>query len=162
MDHKKFSALSTVSALLVLAVFAVGILGVLWGGASAYRRLTQRDQAVYDRRTAAQYLTTKLRQAPGSGAISTGRFGDGDAVVITEQWEGISFITRLYCHEGWLMELFAHAEGSFEPGDGERLLRAEGLECELEAGMLTVTVTDTAGAVRELIFALRGGEGAIP
>ena len=155
MDHKKFSALSTVSALLVLAVFAVGILGVLWGGASAYRRLTQRDQAVYDRRTAAQYLTTKLRQAPGSGAISTGRFGDGDAVVITEQWEGISFITRLYCHEGWLMELYSLAEGAFSPQDGQKVVPMDQLQVQMKNGLLELTLT-CGEDTRQVLFSLKG------
>lgn len=141
MDHKKFSALSTVSALLVLAVFAVGILGVLLGGVSVYRRLTDRDQAVYDRRTAAQYLTTKLRQAPGSGAVSTGSFGDGDALVITEQWEGVSFVTRIYCHEGWLMELYSLAEGEFSPTDGQKIVPMDSLQAESRNGLLELTLT---------------------
>ena len=141
MDHKKFSALSTVSALLVLAVFAVGILGVLLGGASAYRRLTQRDQEVYDRRTATQYLTTKLRQAPGSGAVSMGSFGDGDALVITEKWEAVTFATRIYCYEGWLMELYSLADGEFSPADGQKIVPMDSIRTEEQGSLLKLTLT---------------------
>ena len=50
-------------ALLLFGVFAVCVLVVLLTGADAYRRLTQRDEAAYDRRVCAQYMATRLRQA---------------------------------------------------------------------------------------------------
>ena len=91
-------SLSTVAALLVLAVFAVGILSVLLGGVNAYTRLTQRDQAAYESRSAAQYLATKLRQTSGSEAVSVAPFGDGQALVIAEVVEGDMYLTRIYCY----------------------------------------------------------------
>ena len=51
------------AALLLFGVFAVCVLAVLLTGADAYRRLTQRDQAAYDRRTCEQYLTTRDRKS---------------------------------------------------------------------------------------------------
>jgi hypothetical protein len=33
------------------------------------------------------------------------------------------------------------------------------MSCDVEDGLLTVTVADAAGTTLELIFALRGGEG---
>lgn len=156
------SSISALAALTIFALFAACVLCVLLSGAGIYRRLVDGGQEQYARRTLTQYVATRVQQSENAGCIGVEPFGEGDALVISQVIDTEPYRTRIYCHEGWLMELFAHAEGSFEPGDGERLLRAEGLECELEAGMLTVTVTDTAGVVRELVFALRGGEGAIP
>ena len=156
------SSISALAARTVFALFAACVLCVLLSGAGVYRRLVDGGQEQYARRTLTQYVATRVQQSEYAGCIGVEAFGEGDALVISQVIDTEPYLTRIYCHEGWLMELFAHAEGGFEPGDGERLLRAEGLECELEAGMLTVTVTDTAGAVRELIFALRGGEGVIP
>lgn len=157
MDHKKCSGLSTVAALLVLAVFAVGIVGVLLGGVSAYQRLTQRDQAAYDSRTAAQYLTTKLRQASGSGAVSMGSFGAGDALIIGEEWEGVSFVTRIYCHNGWLMELYSLAEGTFSPEDGQKVIPMDSLQIHQQGQLLTLTLTHGQQS-RQVLFALEKGE----
>lgn len=157
MDHKKFSSLSTVAALLVLAVFAVGIMGVLLSGVTAYRRLTQRDQKAYDCRTAAQYLTTKLRQAPGSGAVSMGSFGDGDALVIQEEWEGTAFVTRIYCHDGWLMELYSIAEGSFSPKDGQKIVPMDRLQTRQQGALLELTLT-YGQEIRKVRIALKEGE----
>ena len=43
--------------LLLFGVFAACVLILLLTGARAYRRLTQRDQAAFDRRTCVQYLS---------------------------------------------------------------------------------------------------------
>ena len=55
--------LNGLMALLLFGVFAACVLAVLLTGANAYRRLTQRDQAAYLRRTCVQYLATRVRQA---------------------------------------------------------------------------------------------------
>ena len=57
-------SISGLAALLVFALFAVGILSVLLSGAGAYQRLTRRDRLSYDSRTCAQYVAAKIRQAP--------------------------------------------------------------------------------------------------
>ena len=100
------------AALLLFGVFAVCVVLVLLTGADAYRGLTQRDQSAYSHRTAAQYLTTRVRQAEG---LRTEPFGDTRALVLEETLEGETYLTRVYCHEGWLRELYTGAEGTFRP-----------------------------------------------
>ena len=53
--------------LLLFGVFAACVLILLLTGARAYRRLTQRDQAAFDRRTCVQYLATRVRQGDVAG-----------------------------------------------------------------------------------------------
>lgn len=71
-------------ALLLFGVFTVCVLSVLLTGARAYRRLTVRDQASYSRRTCAQYITTRVRQADCLGGVTVEPFGDAAALVFTE------------------------------------------------------------------------------
>ena len=146
------------AALLVLSVFAVGILGTLLGGAGIYRRLTRRDQFAYNSRTLIQYVATRVRQAPGGVAVAD--FGGCDALVIPQQVGEETYITRVYCYDGWLMELFSSENGVFDPQDGEKLLPAEGLELDLEAGLLLARVRDHQGAVHELYLHLPELEGS--
>ena len=148
-------SLSTVAALLVLAVFAVGILSVLLGGVNAYTRLTQRDQAAYENRSAAQYLATKLRQTSGSEAVSVAPFGDGQALVIAEVVEGDMYLTRIYCYKGWLMELYS-AAGDFALEDGEKLLPLKSLELQLEGRLLTAVYTAHDGKTQTQTLWIRG------
>lgn len=147
MKHKK-TLLPALAALLLLAVFATGVLGTLLGGAGIYRRLTLRDRASYDSRTCLQYIATRVRQAPSQ--VRTAVFGDGDALVISETVEHETYLTRVYCHDGWLMELFAAEDGDFSPEDGEKLLPAQGIALELDNGLLKVMLTDAAGDVHSL------------
>lgn len=154
-QHKNL--LSGAAALLVLAVFAVGILGTLLGGAGIYRRLTRRDQSAYNSRTLVQYVATRVRQAPG--AVTVADFGGCDALVIPQQMGEETYITRVYCFDGWLMELFSSENGVFDPQDGEKLLPAQGLELDLETGLLHARVRDHQGAVHELYLHLPGQEG---
>ena len=144
------------AALLVLAVFAVGILGTLLGGAGIYRRLTWRDQTAFNSRTCAQYIATRVRQA--SGMVEIARFGDVDALVIPEIIQGETYLTRVYCYEGWLMELFTAESGKFEPQDGEKLLPAYDLALMLEDGLLRASITDSSGQTQDLYLYLRGQE----
>ena len=88
------------------------------------------------------------------------QFGGVDALSVREQVDGESYVTRIYCHEGWLMELFCAADAGLLPEDGERLLPARSLELELRDGLLYVRLTQEEA--HELILYPQWGEGAQP
>ena len=149
--------IDAVAALLLFGIFAVCVLAVLLTGADAYRRLTQRDQAAYERRTCTQYIATRVRQSDREGSIRVEDFEGSDALVLDGDEE---YATWLYCRDGWLMELYCLAGERLEPEAGQRLLEAEGMELSLEDGVLTVHIVTGQGAEEELLLSLRGGEGA--
>jgi hypothetical protein len=155
-------SVSALAALLLLAVFALGILWVLLSGAGAYRRLTQRDAQSYENRTCAQYVVTRLRQAAGAQAVSLSSFGEGDALLITEQVDGQDYVTRIYCYDGWLRELFAADGLDFAPEDGEKVLQASQLSLSREGDLITARLLDGNGEPVQLQVFLRGGEGEKP
>ena len=146
-------------ALLLFGVFAVCVLAVLLTGADAYRRLTQRDQASYSRRTCMQYLATRVRQADSLGQISVESFGGQDALVLSDG----EYLTRVYCYDGHLMELYCSVEAEMEPQDGEQVMEAEGLALSLEDGLLTAVFTGADGGEETLRLSLRSEEAdAVP
>lgn len=161
MKHLHKHQIDGLLAFLLLAVFTVCVLSVLLTGADVYRRLTTRDRDAYDRRTAIQYVAAKVRQADRSASVSLTQFGDGDALVLTQDIDGQAYLTRIYCHEGWFRELFSSTSGEFFPSDGEKVLKATGLDLSLEDGLLTVAITDSQGSETALSLSLRGGEGAV-
>lgn len=140
------------AALLLFGIFAVCVLAVLLTGADAYRHLTQRDQAAYSRRTCVQYVATRVRQADRQGFISVVPFGQGEALVLREDEV---FETKLYCQDGWLMELYTYAGADMAPEDGTPLMEAAALSLALEDGLLTVEVTTSAGETDTLCLSLR-------
>ena len=155
-------SISALAALLLLGVFAVGILSVLLSGAGAYRRLTERDRLSYDSRVCLQYVATKIRQAPAPGAVAVSDFGDGDSLEICEEIGGTVYVTRVYCHDGWLMELFTAAEGDFAPADGEKIMPVQSLMLRRDGDLLRTEIVDGNGTCGAMMLHLRGGEGARP
>ncbi|MCI8916034.1 MAG: DUF4860 domain-containing protein [Oscillospiraceae bacterium] len=158
---KQTDHLEGLLALLLFGVFAVCLLIVLLTGANSYQSLTQRDRAAADRRTCTQYLATRVRQSDAQGGVGSGRFGDGEALAITEQIGDQEYVTWVYAHEGWLMELFCAADADLSPSDGERIMALHGLSVREEDGLLTLAVTLEEGDEPiELRLSLRSGEGA--
>jgi len=135
------NSISAIMALCLLAVFAVTILGVLLGGAKVYKSITRQGQTDFDGRTCQQFLLTKLRQAPSPDAVQICRFGSGDAVFIYENYGSRSFVTRIYCHKGYLMELFSVDSEVFAPEDGEKILPLENLKITQEGSLLALTLS---------------------
>lgn len=151
-------SVSTLAALLMFALFAVGILSVLLSGAGVYQRLTQRDKLSYDSRTCTQYIATKLRQVPSPGAVAVAEFGDGDALVIRETIGQEAYLTRIYCHDGWLMELFTGTGGGFAPEDGEKILPLHSFSVNRNGSLVELSLTGEDGTVWDLTVSVRGSE----
>lgn len=152
--------ISALAGLLLLGVFAVCILSVLLTGAGAYRRLTARNNAAMEQRSRLQYVATRVRQTAGGTWVDP--FGDGDALVLPEDIGGETYLTRIYCHDGWLMELFSAADSPAAPEDGEKLIAASALALETDGNLLTLRISGDDGSDAELCLLLRVGEEVAP
>lgn len=138
-------------ALLVFFLLAVSLLLVLLSGADVYQRLAAEGQDRYRSRTATQYVTTRIRQAE---AVLTEDFSGVEALVFPETVDGKRYLTRVYCHDGYLKELFTPEEGSFLPEDGEKLLELDALTFSFAGNCLSVHLAFPNGSCRELTFFL--------
>jgi len=148
--------LHDLAPVVLLGLFALCILAVLLMGAGVYGDVVLQDRHAYAQRTCAGYLSARLRQAPSADAVAISDFGGG-ALVITEAIDGICYSTRIYCHNGWLMELFAAEERDFAPEDGEKLLEARALELKKQDDRLQIILIAADGSRQQLVFALDGG-----
>ena len=138
--------------LLLFGVFAVCVLAVLLTGARAYRGLTQRDQAAFDRRTCVQYIATRVRQGDVVGSVTVEPFGDTTALALAQDG---GLITWLYWYDGYLMELYTFADAELSPMDGDQIMPLESLELSLEDGLLTAEIGSGEGVVDTLRLSLR-------
>lgn len=141
-------------SLTVLTVFALCTLVVLLLGGRVYRNLVEAGGENYRSRTAVQYLTTRVQQA---GTVSVEAFGDADALVIREEQGSRVYLTRIYCHDGWLRELYCAETAQLQPADGEKILEAESLTLLLEEGLLTAEIDGSS-----LLLQLRSGREVSP
>ena len=151
---EKTTKITDFLALMVFAVFALCLCLVLLTGAKGYRKLVDHGKTDYAARTAAMYLTTRVRQAQ---MLTVEEFDGCDALTIREEIEGETYLTRVYCHEGFLRELFCAENAALSRSDGEKVLEAEHLFLSLEGDLLTANLD---GA--ELSFCLRTGKEVTP
>ena len=161
-NEQKQLKMGSLLALMIFGVFVVCVLLVLLMGADGYQRMTERDRDTYESRTAVQYLTTRVRQADAGNILSVENFGGRDALVLSEEFDGEVYETKLYCHDGWLMECYAAAGSDLSPADGERLLEMEKLEVSLTDGFLQMCLTLPDGTEQELSLQLRSGREVLP
>ena len=149
---EKRSKLTDLLALTVFAVFALCVLLVLLSGAKVYRGLVQRGEESFAARTATRYVTMRVRQAR---TVTVEDFEGCEALVIPENVDGATYLTRLYVYDGHIRELYCAENAALSPADGEKILPADSLRFDLEGNLLTVTVDGQA-----LYLDLSGKEAA--
>ncbi|MBQ3030974.1 MAG: DUF4860 domain-containing protein [Anaerotignum sp.] len=160
-NEQKQLKMGSLLALMVFGVFAACLLFLLLTGADVYQKMRQRDTATYESRTAVQYMTTRVHQADRAESITAEAFDGLDALVLREEIGGETYETKLYCYDGWLMELYAAADSDLSPADGEKILELKGLELSLQDGLLQAKLTLPDGREEELSLQLRSGREAV-
>lgn len=153
MKEKSYKITNLLS-LTVFAVFALCVLLVLLIGARVYRDLVDGGGESYQSRTAVQYIATRVRQG---NTVSVESFDGGDVLVIREEINGRSYVTRIYCHDGWLWELYCAESAQLTRADGEKVLELQALDFSLEDDLLTAVLDG-----QTLRLQLRGGKEVLP
>lgn len=160
--EQKHGKISALAALLTAALFVLCLLAVLLTGAESYRKVAEQGETAFAQRTAAGYLTARLRQGDTAGAVTVENFGSVDALALREQIGQERYVTRIYCREGYLWELYCAEDGDFLPEDGEPLVQLAGLELTQQDSLLTVGLRHPDGSAQTLIFSLRSQEEVLP
>jgi len=157
----KKSNMGFLLVLLVFALFMVSALLVLLTGADVVQGITERDQRSYEQRTAVQYIATRVRQADRAGMISVRTDETGDSLVLAEEIDGVRYETLVYCHEGYLRELFC--AGGYDPGAefGEKILPAEHFSVRDMGDHLELKITFAGGQSRSVVLQLRSERGGV-
>lgn len=150
--RKTTTKMTDILALAVFAVFSLCILAVLLTGVRVYKNLVQSGGEAYDCRTCAQYVSTRVRQGADPAVEA---FSGCQALTFREEAGGAVYLTRVYCWEGYLRELYCAEGADLSPEDGEKILPAQQLTASVTGRTLTVTVDG-----QTLVFFLRGGEEA--
>ena len=136
----------SLTVFLLCAVFFFTAIVLALAGSSLYRSVAAAADRSYTARTALSYLTNQVRRGDTQDGLSVSAFGDGDALVLTEtDGDGFSYLTRLYCYEGSLYELYTPSDVALSPEDGTALLDLSGLSIDWSGGLLTFTITDESG-----------------
>ena len=139
--------------LLLFGVFAACVLSVLLTGAKVYRDITAGNQEEYGRRTCAQFLATKMRQAQSGDSVRV----EDNVLSFREVIDGEVYVTSIYCFDGWLREIFTFEGWEYSPEDGEKIIEAQDLRLSLDDGLLSVDIVDGSGNSTHMVMSTRGG-----
>ena len=159
----KKTNISVVAPLLLLAFFAVSVVLVLLTGATLYRNQVEKNSIAYDRRTVSQYISMRVRQSDLKDAYFIGDFygteeqATGNTFFALEEHKGILYSTRIYCHDGYLYELFSIHGAEFQPQDGEALFAIQDLQYTRDGNSLLVDITYADNTNQTLVLLLRSG-----
>lgn len=146
---RRQSGAGTLAALALTCVFGATLLLSLAAGAVVYRRVADRVEASAAERVSLSYITAKLHGGDAAGRVDAGPFGDGDALFLYEEYDGVTYETILYVYDGQLMEMLCEKGWESEPDFGEAVCPARSLEIRpAEGGLLRLTLTDPDGQVR--------------
>lgn len=154
---KRSSATETLPVLLLFCVFLGAAVVLLLSGLRVWHTTESRLQSTFDTQVPLAYVAGKVR---ASDALAVETLPDGtEALVLSASIDGEAYLTRLYCMDGALYELFTPADVTIAPADGVRLTKVRALTfSEGENGLLRASCTAADGTESTLLLAARGQE----
>ena len=133
--------IGTAAALMIFGIFTMSVLAVLVLGVDAYKNMTDISREGYDERVCLSYLWTKVKNGDEAERVYIGDFHGLNALCLDEIYEGATYHTMIYHHEGWVYELFFEDGLEFSPEDGVPVIKNGSLSFEqLDDGLIKVSV----------------------
>lgn len=153
---KRQSGAGTLAALALTCVFGATLLLSLAAGASVYRRVADRVEQSAEGRVSLSYITAKIHGFDAAGLVEAGSYGDGDAVFLYEDFDGLTYETILYVYDGYLREMLCEKGWEQDPEFGEEITEMQGLAVtEAAPGLLRLTLTGPDGGAQTADVFLR-------
>lgn len=137
-----FGAFANLIVWLLIGMFAVMCLFCVVAGAEVYRGTVKNAGINADLRTAVSYVAGKVRAWDRQGAVSVGKWADGDSLMLTEEIDGEEYTTCIYGWDGGIYEIFALSDSEFTPDGGQRIANGEDLKLRFSRpDLLEMTIT---------------------
>ena len=143
---RRQNAAGTMAALMLTCVFGATLLLSLAAGAGVYRRVADRVDANSEARVSLSYITARLHGYDERGKAEAGTFGDGGAVFLYEELDGLVYETILYVYDGDLRGMLCEKGWEQDAAFGEVITPARALEVsEPVPGLLRLVLTGPDG-----------------
>lgn len=124
IENGELSA-SNIFAILLFAVFALALFVALIGASSAYQRIADDSQAANAKRLNTSLLSNIVHAADSADAVSAMEGPEGDVLVLAEHLDSGTYETRLYLHEGWVVQEYALSDAPLSPKTATRLAESQ-------------------------------------
>lgn len=156
-SHKKHF-IDILFLIVLLCLFLISSILLLIMGTHIYQNTIEQMNINYNTRTAYAYLTEKCQQLDTYNSASLEAFGDGDAIVLTQDIDGTSYQTRLYLYKNELRELFSKTDVSLSPAAGQIILACSELNIsQIKDDLYHIQVITSDGTNLSLYINLHAG-----
>lgn len=145
---------------LLLGIFAVLCTLMVLLGAQLYRGSVARTEETASARVLNSYVINVVRANDASGLVRCEQRSGTDVLVFDWDADGASYETLVYCHDGYLRELFTEAGQQFNPAFGDEICPAQSFRAQMQDGLLRVELSDEHGQDSVLHLALRSSQEA--
>ena len=130
---------------LLFALFVIALLLAVVAGTNVYRNLNDVRSGADEARLGLTLLTNNVRANDAADAIAAGTGPEGRSLVLVERLDSGTYETRIYRHEGNIVEEYALADAAYTPENAVVICPSDVFDFSYGNGLLTIT-TDQGSA----------------
>ena len=158
MKQQKQQNGQTMNLLFTMLLFLVFVLCALFTvliGGKVYENINSRIEENYSGQVVLNYVANKVRQNDKADSIVVRDIEDTAVLELSQEINGISYVTWIYCMDGAVRELFTNAGSGLGLADGLEIIDCQGLTFRQEGDILEVEVADQSNT--KLLLNIRSG-----
>ncbi len=158
MKRQGYHNKQTMNLLFTMLLFLVFVLSALFTvliGGKVYENINSRIEENYSGQVVLNYVANKVRQNDKADSIVVRDIEDTAVLELSQEINGISYVTWIYCMDGAVRELFTNAGSGLGLADGLEIIDCQGLTFRQEGDILEVEVADQSNT--KLLLNIRSG-----
>ena len=148
----------TMNLLFTMLLFLVFVLSALFTvliGGKVYENINSRIEENYSGQVVLNYVANKVRQNDKADSVIVRNIDDTAVLELSQEINGISYVTWIYYMDGAVRELFTNAGSGLGLADGLEIIDCQGLTFRQEGDILEVEVADQSDT--KLLLNIRSG-----
>lgn len=139
----------------LLAVFFIALLSGLVVGVNMYRYAAQTQMETDKVRMSTGLLSSYIKTNDRENVLGVGMGPEGKSLVLTERSDSGGYETRIYKHEGKIVQEYSLAGSAYTPQRAQVLEESDSFDFKVDGKLLTV-MTDN-GSVSVALRSSHGG-----
>ena len=158
MKKQGYHNKQTMNLLFTMLLFLVFVLSALFTvliGGKVYENINSRIEENYSGQVVLNYVANTVRQNDKADSIVVRDIEDTAVLELSQEINGISYVTWIYCMDGAVRELFTNAGSGLGLADGLEIIDCQGLTFRQEGDILEVEVADQSNT--KLLLNIRSG-----
>ena len=132
---------------LLFALFVIALLLAIVAGTNVYRNLNDVRSGADEARLGLTLLANNVRANDAADTIAAGTGPEGRSLVLVERLDSGTYETRIYRHEGNIVEEYALADAAYTPEKAVVICPSDVFDFSYGNGLLTITTDQGSAAV---------------